>query len=46
MRSFKAALYPNDVVLFAVLFYVLCGVSYRDLEETMSERGVSVDHPH
>jgi transposase-like protein len=28
----------------AVFFYVRYGVSYRDLEEIMEERGVNVDH--
>lgn len=42
--SFKGAQYPKDVILFAVFFYVRHGVSYRDLEEIMRERGVSVDH--
>ncbi|WP_298854574.1 IS6 family transposase [uncultured Ruegeria sp.] len=44
MISFKGAQYPKDVILFAVFFYVRYGVSYRDLEEIMRERGVSVDH--
>ncbi|NVO58135.1 IS6 family transposase [Rhodobacteraceae bacterium B1Z28] len=44
MISFKGAQYPKDVTLFAVFFYVRYGVSYRDLEEIMAERGVSVDH--
>ena len=44
MISFKGAQYPKDVILFAVFFYVRYGVSYRDLEEIMHERGVSVDH--
>jgi len=44
MVSFKGAHYPKDVILFAVFFYVRYGVSYRDLEEIMRERGVSVDH--
>ncbi|WP_298855726.1 IS6 family transposase [uncultured Ruegeria sp.] len=44
MISFKGAQYPKDVILFAVFFYVGYGVSYRDLEEIMAERGVSVDH--
>ena len=44
MISFKGAQYPKDVILFAVFFYVRYGVSYRDLEEIMGERGVSVDH--
>ncbi len=44
MISCKGAQYPKDVILFAVFFYVRYGVSYRDLEEIMAERGVSVDH--
>jgi putative transposase len=28
----------------SVFFYVRYGVSYRDLEEIMEERGVNVDH--
>ena len=44
MVSFKGAQYPKDVILFAVFFYVRYGVSYRDLEEIMGERGVQVDH--
>lgn len=44
MVSFKGAHYPKDVILFAVFFYVRYGVSYRDPEEFMAERGVSVDH--
>ena len=42
--SFKGAQFPKDVILFAVYFYVRYGVSYRDLEEIMEERGVFVDH--
>jgi hypothetical protein len=34
----------KDVILYAVFFYVRYGVSYRDLEEIMEERGVNVDH--
>ncbi|WP_170575970.1 IS6 family transposase [Ruegeria atlantica] len=44
MISFKGAQYPKGVILFAVLFYVRYGMSYRDLEEIMAERDVSVDH--
>lgn len=42
--SFKGAHFPKDMILFAVFFYVRYTVSYRDLEEIMAERGVSVDH--
>jgi len=44
MISFKGAHFPKEVILFAVFFYVRYGVSYRDLEEIMEERGVKVDH--
>ena len=30
--------------MYAVFFYVRYGVSYRDLEEVMAERGVDIDH--
>lgn len=43
MIDFKGAHYPKSVILFAVYFYVRYGVSYRDLEEIMADRGVSVD---
>ena len=32
------------MILHAVFFYVRYGVSYRDLEEILAERGVVVDH--
>ena len=42
--DFKGSHYPKSVILYAVFFYVRYGVSYRDLEEIMAERGVAVDH--
>ncbi|MFG6527595.1 IS6 family transposase [Sulfitobacter sp. M23508] len=42
--SFKGAHYPKEVILHAVFFYLRYGVSYRDLEEIMAERGVDLDH--
>ncbi|ANP91686.1 IS6 family transposase [Rhizobium leguminosarum] len=44
MVDFKGSHYPKDVILYAVFFYVRYAVSYRDLEEIMAERGVTVDH--
>lgn len=44
MISFKGNHFPKDVIVYAVYFYVRFGVSYRDLEEIMEERGVDVDH--
>ena len=42
--EFKGVHYPRSVILHAVFFYVRYAVSYRDLEEILAERGVSVDH--
>jgi putative transposase len=44
MISFKGVHFPKDVILYDVFFYVQYGVSYRDLEAIMEERGVKVDH--
>jgi putative transposase len=44
MISFRGAHYPKEAILYAVYFYVRYGVSYRDLEEILEERGVQVDH--
>jgi IS6 family transposase len=30
--------------LLAVRWYLRCGLSYRDLEELLDERGIEVDH--
>ena len=42
--DFKGVHYPKSVILHAVFFYVRYAVSYRDLEEILAERGVTVDH--
>ena len=44
MTSFKGAHFPKDVILHAVFFYVRQGVSYRDLEVIMEERGIKIEH--
>ena len=41
---FAGRRYPKDVILWAVRWYCRYGVSYRDLEEMLTERGVLVDH--
>lgn len=41
---FKGSHFPKSVILYAVFFYVRYGLSYRDLEEIMAERGVKIDH--
>ena len=42
--DFKGTPFPKSVILHAVFFYVRYPVSYRDLQETLAERGVCVDH--
>jgi putative transposase len=44
MIDFKRNQFPKSVILYALFFYVRYGVSYRDLEEIMAERGVDLDH--
>jgi transposase, IS6 family len=41
---FSGRHFPRDVILWAVRWYCRYGVSYRDLEEMFTERGVPVDH--
>jgi transposase, IS6 family len=36
--------FPLEVILLAVRWYLRCGLSYRDLEELLAERGLEVDH--
>src|SRR5215475_5760315 len=48
-RSIHAPLFygrhfPDDIISLAVRWYLRYSLSYRDLEEIMAERGVSVDH--
>ncbi len=44
MSDFKGRHFEGVIVLWAVRWYCRYGVSYRDLEQMMGERGVSVDH--
>jgi len=36
--------FPPDVIVLAVRWYLRFGLSYRDVEELLAERGVEVDH--
>lgn len=36
--------FPRDVIAVAVRWYLRYGLSYRDVEELLAERGVGVDH--
>jgi IS6 family transposase len=35
--------FPPEVIMLAVRWYLRFGLSYRDLEELLAERGVDVD---
>ena len=35
---------PPDVIMLAVRWYLRYGLSYRDVEELLIERGIEVDH--
>jgi hypothetical protein len=36
--------FPPEVILLAVRWYLRYGLSYRDVEELLAERGITVDH--
>jgi IS6 family transposase len=44
MEDFKWRQFQGDIILGCVRWYCKYGISYRDLEEMMFERGVEVDH--
>jgi transposase-like protein len=42
--AFAGFCFPPDVIVLAVRWYLRFGLSYRDVEELLAERGVRVDH--
>lgn len=44
MEAFRGRLFQKEIVLWAVHWYCKYGISYRELEEMLLERGVQVDH--
>ena len=44
MSDFKWRHFQGEIILQCVRWYCKYGISYRDLEEMMEERGVDVDH--
>jgi transposase-like protein len=42
--AFTGFCFPPDVIVLAVRWYLRFGLSYRDVEELLAERGVEVDH--
>ena len=42
--AFVGFRFPPDVIVLAVRWYLRYGLSYRDVEELLAERGVEADH--
>lgn len=42
--DFKWRHFHGEVIMQCVRWYCKYGVSYRDLEEMMTERGLTIDH--
>ena len=42
--GFTGFRFPPEVIVLAVRWYLRYGLSYRDLEELLAERGIEVDH--
>jgi transposase, IS6 family len=42
--AFAGFRFPPEVISVAVRWYLRYGLSYRDVEELLAERGVTVDH--
>jgi IS6 family transposase len=42
--AFAGFRYPSDVIVLAVRWYLRFGLSCRDVEELLIERGIEVDH--
>jgi putative transposase len=44
MMHFKGSQFEREIIMWAVRWYIAYPISYRQLEEMMGERGVTVDH--
>jgi transposase, IS6 family len=42
--AFAGFRFPPEVIVVAVRWYLRFGLSYRDVEELLAERGVQLDH--
>jgi transposase-like protein len=42
--AFKGFRFPTEIIVLTVRWYLRYGLSYRDLEEILAERGIEVDH--
>ena len=44
MKAFHGRHFQGEIILWAVRWYCKYGISYRELQEMLAERGVNVDH--
>ena len=44
MNPFHGRHFQGEIILWAVRWYCKYGISYRELQEMLAERGVNVDH--
>jgi transposase, IS6 family len=42
--AFAGFCFPPDVIVLAVRWYLRFGLSYRDVEKLLAERGIEADH--
>jgi transposase-like protein len=42
--AFAGFRFPPDIIVLSIRWYLRFGLSYRDVEELLTERGVEVDH--
>lgn len=42
--AFAGYRFPPEVIMLAVRWYLRYGLSYRDVEALLAERGIEVDH--
>ena len=42
--AFAGFRFPPEVIVLALRWYLRYGLSYRDVEELLAERGIEVDH--
>ena len=44
MNAFHGRHFQGVIILWAVRWYYKYGISYREFQEMLTERGVNVDH--
>jgi len=44
MNTYKRQRFPPDIISYAVWLYFRFNLSYRDIEDLLAERGITVSH--